>query len=55
VNLVEVSQEMRKIQYSKLCEKGNKQDDRIEFNWYNSFEEIPAHEFFDALPIHRFE
>ncbi|CAG8491987.1 6354_t:CDS:10 [Funneliformis mosseae] len=70
VHLIEISPELRKLQLKKLCENQiegvpemvNRDNDGMKFYWHNKIEDIPAecsfivaHEFFDALPIHRFE
>ena len=72
VHLVEISDNLRKIQQAQLC--GYFQSDPMpnndeksiskygpEINWYQDLRRVPkavsffvAHEFFDALPIHKF-
>jgi len=64
VGLVEVSQGLKKVQKETLCESDSNKTKYGEcsVNWYGSVDDIPdgftiylAHEFFDALPIHKFK
>ncbi|RIA83546.1 S-adenosyl-L-methionine-dependent methyltransferase [Glomus cerebriforme] len=69
VHLIEISPELRKLQLEKLCGYVTESTEMVEhdnngmkFYWHNTINDIPngwslvvAHEFFDALPVHRFK
>jgi len=64
LHLVEISEEMRKLQVEKLCGSPTnltKSKYGNEIFWYDNLRDVPkqfslfiSHEFFDALPIHKF-
>jgi len=64
VHLVEVSDSMRKIQESEICRNDAKvtKIGDCPVSWYSSLRDVPknfsfflAHEFFDVLPVNKFE
>lgn len=69
LHLVEISPHLQKVQKKSICgtssDKSSEMSTQgIPVNWYQALEQVPktagfnafvAHEFFDALPIHRFQ
>lgn len=68
VHLIEVSNELRRLQAKNLCETMQSHDDSniagitangVPVFWHTDIQQLPqqfscilAHEFFDALPVH---
>jgi NADH dehydrogenase [ubiquinone] 1 alpha subcomplex assembly factor 7 len=66
IALIEISPTLKQVQQKLLCEQPQSNTSRYGFpiHWYNNLDELSfhsgfsvflAHEFFDALPIHKFK
>ncbi|GBB93614.1 hypothetical protein RclHR1_00220048 [Rhizophagus clarus] len=64
IHLIEISPELSKLQFKRLNEfcENDAENTSYKFYWHNTINDIldgwsliVAHEFFDALPIHRFK